>query len=253
MHSKCVLRWIKQNTHSMGHDTRFVERRLAIHQHHITIPQLPSNPNNTPHTTTPATITQQPCRNRIPSPFLHLTQIDTLSIRKLHPYRSGIFLHPSSHQRLHLANIQRSNRSGKRQHLGKRQRQSNLIRTNIRIGRDDRPTSEIDTLAHHVLTENTLLLLEQLTNTGRSLGGRIGIGIARRIHEAINGGLKVHPNTEGVCLRFFLLVADFLELPSRCGLGTAVGSVTEGILQFALLPIQFVNDAKGTPQLSIQL
>lgn len=46
--------------------------------------------------------------------------------------------------------------------LGKPQRYADFRRANVRIGRDNRTTGVVDSLAHHVLPEKTFLLFKHL-------------------------------------------------------------------------------------------
>mmetsp|Transcript_11909 Transcript_11909/g.25593 ORF Transcript_11909/g.25593 Transcript_11909/m.25593 type:complete len:260 (+) Transcript_11909:3534-4313(+) len=215
MHSKRVLGWTEQNTYPVRHDTRLVQSGLTIHQHHVTILQLSPNLDYATASTTTARA-QQPCRNGIPSPLLHLPQIHPAPIRKLHPHRSRILVRSPSHQLLHFRHVQRSHRRWKRQRLGEVQRQPDLVRANVRIGGDDRPTREVHPLPHHVLPKDPLLLLEELTDPIGGIGSGGSLRIARRIHEAIQRSLQIHPRGERLGLNLALLDLELGQLGRIC-------------------------------------
>mmetsp|Transcript_6148 Transcript_6148/g.10309 ORF Transcript_6148/g.10309 Transcript_6148/m.10309 type:complete len:337 (+) Transcript_6148:120-1130(+) len=245
MHPKRVLCWTEQHTDSMSHDRRLMQRGLTVHEHHVSIPQLPSNLYH-------SILTQQSCRNGVSTALLHLTQIYPLPIRKFHPHCSRILRWTSAYQILHIGNIQWSNRGRKSQSLGKVERQANLICTNVGVGRDDTSTGIINSFAHHVFAEDTLLLLQQLADTVRRSTG-VATGVSGRIHEAIDGSLQVDPNTQRVGLSFILVILNLFKFRCNRRRTTVITIIRrQGMLQLNLFLCQFVRSCKSTPQTSVE-
>ena len=116
---------------------------LSIHQHHIAIPELPSDRNE-------ADLGKQSTGNGFAIIVTHLTQVHPSAVGKLDPHRARIIVRPTRYQLSHLLDISFRYRSRVSQSFGKIKWQANFICTNVGIRRDDGSTSEVYTLSHHM-------------------------------------------------------------------------------------------------------
>ena len=95
----------------------------------------------------------------------------------------GVDVRPVDHHLAQLLDVPRGDRLRVGELLGEDVGHADLAGADVRVGRDDGAAREVDALAHHVLAEQAVLLLEQLErdaatsrvseHTGRQ-GGREG-------------------------------------------------------------------------------
>mmetsp|Transcript_26267 Transcript_26267/g.72152 ORF Transcript_26267/g.72152 Transcript_26267/m.72152 type:complete len:642 (-) Transcript_26267:797-2722(-) len=196
VHSDGLLRGVVQDTDLVAHNAGLVQRWLSVHEHHVPVPELPSHDRGLAAL---LGVGQQASGNGLALVVVHLGQIDA-PVREFDPPGTGVLEGPALHQVSHLSNVDVRYGGGVRKGLGEIPRESNLVGSNVRVGRNDGTAGVVDAFSHHVLSEDSLLPLEQLPDAD----GWIGIGrrVLRRIDEAVEMGLQLDPG--GVGLRFVL-------------------------------------------------
>mmetsp|Transcript_11591 Transcript_11591/g.25066 ORF Transcript_11591/g.25066 Transcript_11591/m.25066 type:complete len:301 (-) Transcript_11591:2934-3836(-) len=247
VHSQSVLSWAEKDSDSVGHDTGFMKSWLSIHEHHVPVSQLPPNRNH-------STVRQQPRRNRMTTPLLHLTQIDPLPIREFHPHRSRIFGRTAPDEILHFGNVQSGDGRGESESFGKIERKTDFVGSDVGVGRDDGAAGVVDAFSHHVLSENTLFLFQQLPDPIRCTV-RGSLRITRAIHKAIHRGLQIHPRGQRIRLSLILLFPNLSQFGMKLSLpmvAISIATVTQSILQIQLLLRQFVNRRERRPHPGVQ-
>ena len=90
-----------------------------------------------------------------------------MSVFVLDGRSAGVFIGTVDNSLLQLPEVVVRNRLRESQLLGEDKGYTNLIGLDVRIGRDNTTSSKVDTFAHHVLSEQTFLLLENLLDTVR--------------------------------------------------------------------------------------
>ena len=120
----------------------------------------------------------------------------------------------------------------------KDRRDTDLVGLDVGIGGDDGSCGEVDTLAHHVLSEHTLLLLQLLLDTVCvSFASRTLKRVAVTVHKTVNSILELSPSVlkVGVCPCTVPLVALLRTREFALDLSENVANVEDVLVECVLL------------------
>ncbi|KAI3487069.1 hypothetical protein L1887_49105 [Cichorium endivia] len=110
-------------------------------------------------------------------------------------------------------------------------RNADLVGLDVDVGRDDGSCSKVDTLAHHVLSEETLLLFEALLDTGRrKLALTKRHGVLARVDERVDVDLKLHHGVEHLAAHVFSRLDELRLCHTEVGLGSIWPELGEVLL-----------------------
>ena len=97
------------------------------------------------------------------------------------------------HQPPHEVDVVRGHVLGERQLLGENRGHADLARADERVGHDHRARRVVHALAHHVHTEQTLLLLQLLPDADAARVAALGFGA---VDQAVHARLQRHERAE---------------------------------------------------------
>ena len=181
VHSDCLLLW--QYATSMSHDTGLVQGGLPIHKQWIVVREVAVYDFSTDI---------QKLGGAISLFWGHVRKMNNLAcLLILDHVGTRVNCGTVSHGLPESLGIETSYRFWVRELLGHEYWNSDLVSSNIRVWRNNTPTTVVDSLAHHLHPEHTFLFLKQLSDAALLFVGILGSH--RGVHEAVYSFLELNP------------------------------------------------------------
>ena len=180
--------FILEDLHRVGHDAWLVKRGLPVHKRHVAVAEV--SVDGLVPTRGCGVYSEEACSLALAGLCIEV-KVNAIAVLVLNIICAGVDVRPvedAASEALHVAG-----RDGLRvrQALAEVEREADLVCVNVGVRTDDRARRKVHALPHHVLAEQSLLLLQLLLDPRRRAG-------VPAHHELVHGLLELHEHADPV-------------------------------------------------------